>query len=116
VFGAFDQVVDAPLAQQVGFLAFSVASRAITRSRIHPVDAVYPLLPACCLQLTLEFLLGTLLFEFIDALLGALALGEGLLFLIVDGGLVASQSRMERLLQIQISATHGCDSLSGGDG
>lgn len=101
-----DEVVDSSLAQQVRLGFFGGACLAIGRALVHPVDAINALLSAGCLQLLLELLLGALLLDLIDALLGALALGEGLLFLVVDGCLVASQSGMEGLFQVEIAASH----------
>lgn len=106
VFIPLDEVVDSSLAQQVRLGFFGGARLAIGRALVHPVDAINALLSTGCLQLLLELLLGALLLDLIDALLGALALGEGLLFLVVDGCLVASQSGMEGLLQVEIAASH----------
>lgn len=113
---ALDEVVDAPLSQQICLCLFGGASLAIGRALVHPVDAIYPLLASRRLQLSLEVFLGALLLDFVDALLGAFALGESFLLFIVDGLLVSPQAGMEGFLQVQISATHGCDSLCGWDG
>lgn len=110
---ALDEVVDAPLSQQIRLCLFGGAGLAIGGALVHPVDAVYPLLASRRLQLPLEIFLGAFLLDLVDALLGAFALGEGFLFFIVDGLLVSAQAGMEGFLQIQISATHGCDSLCG---
>lgn len=113
---ALDEIVDPPLAQQIGLCLFGCTSLAIRRALVHPVDAIYPLLASRRLQLPLEVFFGALLLDLIDALLGAFALGECLLFFVVDGLLVSPQTGMERLLQVQISATHDCGSLCGRSG
>lgn len=50
---ALDKVVDAPLSQQICLCLFCGAGLAIGRALVHPVDAVYPLLASCRLQLPL---------------------------------------------------------------
>jgi hypothetical protein len=46
---AFDQIVDAALAQQVRLGFLFRARLSICRSLVHPVHAIYPLLPSCFL-------------------------------------------------------------------
>jgi hypothetical protein len=107
---SLDQIVDPPLAQQVRFCLFCRASLAIGRALVHPVDAIDPFGASRSLQLPLDLLLCALLLDFIDALLGAFALGEGLLLFVVDGLLVPPQTGMERLFQVEIATTHDCGS------
>lgn len=104
--GALDQVVDASLAQQVGLGLFRGSSLTIGRAFVHPINSVDALLPSSSLELALQFLFLALLFDLIQALLRALALGKGFLLLIVDSGLVAPQSWMEGLLEVEIAASH----------
>lgn len=98
--GALYEVVNPPLAQQIGLCLLGCASLAIGRALVHPVDAINPLGASRSLQLSLDLLLCALLLDLIDALLGAFALGESLLFFFVDGLLVPSQTGMERLFQV----------------
>lgn len=100
VIGALDEVVNPPLAQQIGLCLLRCTSLAIGRALVHPVDAIYPLGASRSLQLSLDLLLCALLLDLIDALLGAFALGESLLFFFVDGLLVPPQTGMERLFQV----------------
>lgn len=100
MFVALDQVVDPAFAQQIGFGFLFGARLSICRSLVHPVDTIYPLLSACCLQLSLQLLLCALFLDFIDALLGSLALGKSLLLFIVDCCLVTPKRGMERLFQV----------------
>lgn len=89
VLCSLDKVVDSPLAQEIRFGLFAGTNLTIGRALVHPVDPVYSLLAAGSLELPLQLLLCALFFDFIDALLGALALGEGLLFFLVDGLLIS---------------------------
>ena len=103
---SFDEIVDSPLPEQVGLCLLRRTSLSIGRPLIHPVDFVYALLPTRSFQLPLQLFLGALFLDLIDAVLGALALGEGLLFFIVDGRLVLAKCRMERLFEVEVAAAH----------
>jgi hypothetical protein len=106
VFGALDEVIDAPLSQQVCFGFFCRAGLSIVGTLVHPVHAINALPASCSLELSLNLFLCALLLDFVDALLRPLALGEGLLFFVPDGLLVAPKRRMEGLFQVKISASH----------
>lgn len=106
VLGALDDVIYPPLAQQVGLHLLCRPGLAICRALIHPVDTIRSLFTSRSLELPLEVLLCALFLDFIDALLRAFALCESLLLLFVDGSLIALQSRMERLFEVEVSATH----------
>jgi hypothetical protein len=67
VFCAFDEIVDASLAQKIRLSLFACADLAISRSLVHPVNSVYPLFAASLLELPLQLLLRALLLDFIDA-------------------------------------------------
>lgn len=90
MFCAFDEVVDSSLPEEIGFCFFARTNLAICRALVHPIDSIYSLLATCFFELPLQLLLGALFFDFIDALLGALTLREGLLLLIPDGLLISS--------------------------
>lgn len=105
---ALNQVVDSALSKQECFPLLGGTSLSVGRTLVHPVDSVDAFLSSSGFQLSLQLFLGALLFDFVDALLGALALGQGFLLFIVDGRLVAPKRRMERLFQVEISATHIC--------
>jgi hypothetical protein len=111
VFCALDEVVDTSLAQQVCFCFFCRAGLSIVRALVHPVHAINALPASCSLELPLDLFLCALLLDFVDALLRSLALGEGLLFFVPDGLLVAPKRGMEGLFQVEISATHFDDVL-----
>jgi hypothetical protein len=106
VFGSLDQIIDAPLSQKVGFGLFGGASAAVCRALIHPVHAVDALFAARGLKLTLQLFLGPFLLDLIDALLGPLALGQCLLFRVPYRLLIAPQGRVERLLEVEVAASH----------
>ena len=106
VLRTLDQVVDASLAQEVALGLLRRAGLSIGRALVHPVDSVHALLPAGGFQLALELLLCALLLDLVEALLGALALGQGLLLFIVDRRLVALQPRVERLFEVEVAAAH----------
>lgn len=105
---ALDQIVDASLAQEVRLRLLGRAGLPIARALVHPVHTVHAFPTARGLEFSLQLLLLALLFDLVDALLGALALGQRLLLLIVDGGLVAPERWVERLLEVEIAATHDC--------
>src|SRR5690606_24619205 len=83
VVGPLDQPVDAPLAEKVRLALLRGAGLPVCGALVHPVDAVETLLAAGGLELALDFLLGALLLQLIDALLGALAFVECALFFFV---------------------------------
>ncbi len=97
---------DSPLPQQVRLQLFgrTAALASIGGTLVHPVDAIRFFPAAGSLQLALYFFLGSLLLDFLDALLRPLSLLERFLLFIVDSGLVLQKRRMERLLQVQIAA------------
>jgi hypothetical protein len=106
MFRALDEVVDATLSQQVCFCFLRRTGLSVVGTLVHPVHAIDLLLAACGLELTLDFFLCALLFDLVEALLGSLAFGEGLLLFIPDSLLVAPQRGMERLFQVEIAAAH----------
>jgi len=67
---------------------------------VHPVNAIDALSASSGLELSLNFFFRALFLDFVDALLCSLALGEGLVFFIPDGLLIAPQRGMEGLLQV----------------
>jgi hypothetical protein len=109
VFVAFDQVIDPPLAEKIGLGLFCRPGCAVCRALVHPIHAIDALFSARRLKLVLQLFLGPLLLDLVDALLGALTLRERFLFFVPYLGLVSLETRVPRLLQIQVSATHGCD-------
>jgi hypothetical protein len=113
VIGALDEIVDAPLAQQVRLDLLCRSSLAIARALVHPVYAVDALPPARSLEFALDLLLLALLLDLVDALLRALALGYGFLLFIIDGGLVAAKRGVERFLEVEVAPTHLCGGING---
>jgi hypothetical protein len=79
---------------------------------VHPVNAINALLASCSLELPLDFFILEFLFDFLDALLCSLALGQGLLLFVPDGLLIAPQRGMEGFLQVKIASTHFGGSLA----
>ncbi|KAI6762162.1 hypothetical protein HG531_002715 [Fusarium graminearum] len=110
MFGAFDEVIDASLSQQVCFGFFSGASLPVVGALIHPFYTVDFLFAACGFELALHFLLCALFFDLVEALLGSFSFGEGLLLLIPNGLLIAPKRGMEGLFQVEIAAAH-CDDV-----
>lgn len=98
MIGALDEIVDAPLAQQVRLDLLRRPSLAIARTLVHPVYAIDALPPARGLKFALDLLLLAFLLDLVDALLRALALGQGFLLFIVDSGLVPAERGVERFL------------------
>lgn len=111
VFRSFDEVVDSSFPEQIRFRLLCRSGLAICGTLVHPVYPINTLFASRSLELPLEVFLGSFFLDLIDTLLRALALGEGFLLFIVDHGLVASQSRMKGLFQVQITATHGCETV-----
>lgn len=103
---ALDEIVDSSLSEKIrlGFLART--NLAIGGALVHPVDSIYSFLSTCGFKLPLQLFLCALLLDFVDSLLGALALGECLLLFIPDGLLISPQGGMEGLLEVEIAATH----------
>jgi len=91
MFRALDQGIDAALSEEVCLCFFSGAGLAIVGALVHPFHAIDALSAACGFELALDFFLGALFAEFVDALLGLFALGEGFLFFFPDCALVALQ-------------------------
>ncbi len=94
VLSALDQAIDPSLAQQVSFHFLGRSRLPARRSLIHPVYTVNALPTSGGLQLGLDFLLGSLFFEFLDPLIGALSLVEGLLFFFPYPLLIAHEHGM----------------------
>ena len=81
-----EELVDAPLAEQVGFGLGRVAGLAVGRAAVHPFDAVDLALAAGGFEGLLDLLLAPLFFDFLQALLQLLALGDRFGFGFLSGG------------------------------
>lgn len=106
VLGALDEIVDSSLSEKIRLSFLARANLAVGGALVHPVDSIDSLLSTRGFKLPLQLFLGALLLDFVDSLLGALALGECLLLFIPDGLLISPQGGMEGLLEVEIAATH----------
>ena len=91
MFRALDQGINPSLSKEICFGFFSGTSLAIVGALIHPFHAIDALSAARGFELALDFFLSALFAEFVDALLGLFAFGEGFLFFLPDCALVALQ-------------------------
>lgn len=106
MFGALDDIVDTSLAEEVRLRLLSRANSTVRWTLVHPFDAINTLLAARSLELLLKLLFSPLLSNLVDALLCGFALGERLLLCLPYCLLVPSQLRVERLLEVEITAAH----------
>lgn len=101
-----EELVDSPLAEQVGFVLSRVAGLAVGRAAVHPFDTVDLALAASGFERFLNLLFAPLFFDFLQALLQLLALGDRFGFGLLRGGNIPRSLGMPTLFHVQVSGTH----------
>lgn len=101
-----EELVDSPLAEQVGFVFGRVAGLAVSRAAVHPFDAVDLTLAAGGFERLLDLLFAPFFFDFLQALLQLLALGDRFGFGLLRGGDIPRSLGMPTLFHVQVSGTH----------